>query len=75
MYYSFTDHSKSITLTSNSNLISLSWGSYALAVTDSLFTFSSTNSEIITIQTGYYSNIIELRQSIYPANFQANLVL
>lgn len=31
--------------------------------------------QVITIQQGYYSNIIELRQSIYPKNFYAFITL
>jgi hypothetical protein len=56
-------------------LISLSWNYYSLSVSDTLFSLASLTNQVITIQQGYYSNIIELRQSIYPNNFYASLVL
>ena len=74
-YYSFTDYSPDLSLTTNPNLISLSWNYYALSVSDSLFSFAGISNQVITIQQGYYSNTIELRQSIYPSNFKASLVL
>lgn len=74
-YYSFTDYSQYLTLTTNPSLIALSWNYYSLAVSDSMLSFTPQNSQVITIQNGYYSNIIELRQSIYPSNFEATLSL
>jgi len=68
-YYSFTDYSQYLTLQTNPNLISLSWNYYSLAVTNSLFTLTALTNQVITVQIGYYSNVIELRQSLYPANF------
>ena len=62
-------------MTTNPNLISLSWDYHSLAVTDSLFTLTSLGSQVITVKQGYYSNVIELRQSIYPENFKATLDL
>lgn len=57
-YYSFTDYSPALSLTTNPNLISLSWNYYALSVSDSLFSFTGINNQVITIQQGYYSNAI-----------------
>jgi hypothetical protein len=74
-YYSFTDYSQYLSLTTNPSLISLSWKYYGLSVSDSMFTFSPLNNQVITIQQGYYSNSIELRQSIYPSNFETSLTL
>jgi hypothetical protein len=74
-YYSFTDYSQHLTLTTNPNLIALSWNYYKLSVSNSLFSLSPITNQVITIQQGYYSNMIELRQSIYPSNFEASLVL
>lgn len=74
-YYSFTDYSQHLTLTTNPSLISLSWNYYSLSVSDSLFTLTPITNQVITVQMGYYSNVIELRQSIFPANFKATLVL
>lgn len=65
-HYSFTDYSHHLTLTTNPALISLSWNYHSLTVTDSLFTLTSLGSQVITVQQGYYSNVVELRQSIYP---------
>ena len=73
--YSFTDYSDHLTLTTNPLLISLSWNYHSYAVTDSLFTFTSLGSQVITVQQGYFSNMIELRQSIHPDNYKATLEL
>ena len=64
--YSFTDYSHHLTLTTNPNLISLSWNYHSLTVSNSLFTLTSLGSQVITVQQGYYSKVVELRQSIYP---------
>ena len=74
-YYSFTDYSQHLSLTANPNLISLSWNYYTLSVSDSLLSLSQITNQVITIQQGYYANIIELRQSIYPKNFYATILL
>lgn len=62
-------------MTTNPSLIFLSWNYYSASVSDSLFTLTSLTNQIITLQIGYYSNIIELRQSIYPSNFKITLTL
>lgn len=74
-YYSFTDYSQHLTLTTNPALISLSWNYYSLSVTDSLFTLTSLTNQVITVQQGYYSKVVELRQSQYPSNYKATLQL
>ncbi len=73
-HYSFTDYSQHLTLTTNPNLLALSWNYYSLSVASSLFTLTALD-EVITVQQGYYSKVIELRQSIYPSNFQDTLQL
>lgn len=57
-YYSFTDYSQYLTLTTNPSLISLSWNYYGLSVSDSMFTYTALPNQVITIQQGYYSNTI-----------------
>jgi hypothetical protein len=57
-YFSFTDYSQHFSLTTNPNLISLSWNYYTLAVSDSMFGYTPQNNQVITIQQGYYSNAI-----------------
>ena len=75
-YYSFTDFSPHLTLTANPSLVSLSWTSYTLAVSDSFLTLTpATANEVITVQRGYYSKVVELRQSIYPSNFRTSMTL
>ena len=74
-HYSFTDYSQHLTLSTNPTLISLSWNHFSLTVIDSLFTLTSSGEQVITIQQGYYSTIVELRQSIYPSNFKVTLGL
>lgn len=74
-YYSFTDFSPHLTLTTNPALISLSWNQYTLSVSNSLFTLTPQTNQVITVQQGYYSRVVELRQSIYPSNFKATLQL
>lgn len=73
-HFSFTDYSPHLTLSTNPSLVALSWNYYSLSVASSLFTLTPLN-QVITVQQGYYSNVIELRQSIYPSNFQATLQL
>ena len=73
-YFSFTDYSQHLTLTTNPSLVALSWNYYSLSVASSLFTLTAIT-DVITVQTGYYSKVIELRQSLYPSNFQATLQL
>ena len=67
--YSFTDLSKQLTLIPNSNLIDLSWKYYSIAVSDSLVTLTDISTSTFIVYIGYYSNVIELRQSLYPSNF------
>lgn len=74
-YYSFTDFSPHLILTTNPALISLSWNQYTLSVSNSLFTLTPQVNQVITIQQGYYSRVVELMQSIYPSNFKATLQL
>jgi hypothetical protein len=74
-YYSFTDYSQHLTLATNPALIALSWNQYSLTVSASLFTLTSLGAQVITVQQGYFSTVVELRQSIYPANFKATLDL
>lgn len=57
-YYSFTDYSNYLTLQTNPNLISLSWNYYSLTATYSLFTLTALTNQVITVQIGYYSNVI-----------------
>ena len=57
-YYSFTDYSQHFTLTTNPDLIALSWNYYTLAVSDSMRSYTPQNNQVITIQQGYYSNTI-----------------
>lgn len=56
-YYSFTDYSRYLTLTTNPALVSLSWNYYSLSVSNSFFTLSPL-SQVITVQQGYFSNVI-----------------
>jgi hypothetical protein len=72
-YYAYTDYSQYLTLTTNPLLISLSWNYYSLSVTNSFFTLTPLTNQVITVQIGYYSNVVELRQSIYPSNFLTTL--
>lgn len=75
-YYTFTDFSPHFTLTANPALVSLSWNSYGLSVSDSFFTLTpAAANEVIIVQKGYYSKVVELRQSIYPNNFRTSLNL
>jgi len=74
-HYSFTDYSHHLTLTTNPALIALSWRYHSLSVSNSLFTLTALGNEVITVQQGYYSKVVELRQSIYPSNFKATLDL
>lgn len=74
-YYTFTDFSQHLSLTTNPSLIALSWNYYGLSVTDSMYKYTPLTGQVITIQQGYYSNAIELRQSIYPSNFEESLTL
>lgn len=74
-YFSFTDHSHHLTLEPDSNLIDLSWKYYSIMATDSLITLTDQSDQTFIIYMGYYSNVIELRQSIYPLNFKIELQL
>jgi hypothetical protein len=74
-YYSFTDYTQYFSLTTNPSLISLSWNYWGISVSDSLVTLSSLANQVITVYIGYYSNVIELRQSIFPSNFKSTMVL
>lgn len=74
-YYSFTDYSATLSLTTNPNLIDLSWVYRNITSTDSLISLPLISNQVITVQIGYYSNVIELRQSSYPANFQTSMQL
>lgn len=67
--FSFTDYSKFLTLVPDSTLIDLSWKYYDIGVSDSLVTLTDITSQTFIIYIGYFSNVIELRQSIYPSNF------
>ena len=69
-YYTFTDHSHHLTLEPDSNLVDLSWLYFDITSDDSLITLTDQSSETYIIYMGYYSNVLELRQSIYPLNFQ-----
>jgi hypothetical protein len=40
-----------------------------------LITLNSLGSQALTIYTGYYSTIVELRQQSYPKNFQTSMSL
>lgn len=60
---------------SDSSLIDLSWNNYQISQSNELITLSQLASGTITIYTGYYTSATELRQSIYPNNFQASLAL
>lgn len=74
-YYSYTDYSQHLSLMTNPSLIALSWNYYSLATSDSLFTLTPLTNQVITVQVGYYANVVELRQSIYPANFKTTMTL
>lgn len=67
--FSFTDYSQYLTLKPDSTLIDLSWKYYGQTVSDSLFTLTDISDQTYIIYIGYYSNVIELRQSLYPSNF------
>ena len=72
-HYTFTDHSKHLTLEPDSNLIDLSWKYYDIEAVDSLISLTDISDQTFLVYMGYYSNVIELRQSIYPSNFQTQL--
>ena len=74
-YYSFTDHSQHLTLRPDDNLIDLSWMYLSISVSDSLVTLTDISEETFIIYMGYYSNVIELRQSRYPSNFITEMTL
>ena len=57
-YYSFTDNSQHLSLTTNPSLIALSWNYYSLSVNDGLMSYAALTSQVITIQKGYYSKVI-----------------
>lgn len=57
-YYSFTDNSQHLSLTTNPNLIALSWNYYSLSVNDGLLSYTAQANQVITIQKGYYSKVI-----------------
>lgn len=57
-YYSFTDNSQHLSLTTNPNLIALSWNYYSLSISDGLMSHTPIINQVITIQKGYYSKVI-----------------
>lgn len=67
--YSFTDYTNYLTLYPDSSLIDLSWKYYGITVSDSLVTLTDLSSQTYIVYIGYYSNAMELRQSLYPSNF------
>ena len=69
-HFTFTDHSKHLTLEPDSGLIDLSWKYLGITAADSLITLTDLSDQTFIIYMGYYSNVIELRQSIYPLNFR-----
>lgn len=69
-HYTFTDYSLHLTLEPDASLTDLSWLYHDIMVSDSLITLTDISDQTFIVYMGYYSNVIELRQSIYPLNFQ-----
>ncbi len=53
----------------------MSWKSYSFTQVSELINLNSLEGQALTIYTGYYSSIIELRQQTFPNNFQTTMTL
>jgi hypothetical protein len=53
----------------------LSWNYYSFTQPTELIQLSLITNQALTIYTGYYSSIVELRQKTYPQNFQTTMTL
>jgi hypothetical protein len=73
--FSFTDLSKHLTLKPDDTLIDLNWKYYRLSIADSFYTLTDISTQTFIIYIGYFSNVIELRQSLYPSNFILQMTL
>jgi hypothetical protein len=74
-HYTFADFSSPLTLINDANLVDLSWKSYSFTQVNELINMNSLEGQALTIFTGYYSSIIELRQQTFPSNFQTTMTL
>lgn len=74
-HYTFADFSSPLTLINNVNLVDLSWKSYSFTQVSELINLNSLGTQALTIYTGYYSSIVELRQDTFPNNFQTTMTL
>jgi hypothetical protein len=74
-HFSFSDLSSPLTLANDNSLVDLSWNYYSFLQQTELIQLSLITSQALTIYTGYYSSIVELRQQTYPKNFQTSLTL
>ena len=74
-FYTFSDLSSPLTLVNDNSLVDLSWNYYSFAQVSELIQLNLINNQALTIYTGYYSSIVELRQQTYPQNFQTSMTL
>ena len=74
-HYTFADYSSDLTLITDSSLVDLSWKYYQISQSSEIINLLDINTQALTIYTGYYSSVVELRQSSYPSNFQASMLL
>jgi hypothetical protein len=57
----------------NTNLIDLSWLSYSVTLNGSALVLSQSASSTVNVFIGYFTRIVEVRQSLYPSNFKSSI--
>jgi hypothetical protein len=62
-----------LSLIQNTNLIDLSWLSYSVTLNGSALVLSQSASSTVNVFIGYFTRIVEVRQSLYPSNFKSSI--